>query len=69
MKLWAVAHCKSGCFPNVVWDLIGVFSTQKKAEAVWMDRRYCVMPIELDEDYGPEPIFSDEDYFPKSGVN
>jgi hypothetical protein len=69
MKLWAVGLCKSGSFPNVVWELVGVFSTHKKAEEACKDRRYCVMPIELDEDYGTEPTFSDEDYFPKSEVN
>jgi hypothetical protein len=68
MTLWAVGLCKSGSFPNVVWELVGVFSAQNKAEAVCKDHRYCVMPIELDEDYGADPIFSGEDYFP-TGTN
>jgi hypothetical protein len=69
MRLWAVALVRSGSFPNVVWKLVGIFSTREKAEAACKDRMYFVMPVELHEDHGTEPTYSGEDYFPKSPVN
>jgi hypothetical protein len=69
MRLWVVGLVRSGSFPNVVWELVGVFSTREKAEAACKDHMYCVMPFQLDEDYGTEPTYSSEDYFPKSPVN
>jgi hypothetical protein len=66
MRLWVVALIRSGTFPNVVWDLQGVFSTREKAEAVCKDHLFCVIPIELDEEYSIDPVGSSEDHFPKS---
>jgi hypothetical protein len=66
MKLWAVAPVKSGKPPNIVWELQGVFSTPEKAEAACKDYRFCVMQLELDEEYGTETFEDPEDYYPKS---
>jgi hypothetical protein len=70
VKLWVVGEVKenSPSFPDVVWGLVGVFSTREKAEAACRGSRFCVMPIELDNDYGPGASFSHEDYFPQADI-
>lgn len=50
-KLWAVMQVRSGEYPNYVWELQGVFSSEQKATAACHDRNFCFMPIELDIEY------------------
>jgi hypothetical protein len=54
MKLFVVGRYKSGEFPNTIWDLEGVFSTEKNAIKACKTENYFYGEITLDKTWTPE---------------
>jgi hypothetical protein len=67
MNLWAVGKV-IGVPDSQEWEFMGVFDSSDKAEAICMDRRYFVGPVELNKPFPAYPIEWPGGYYPKSDV-
>lgn len=49
-QIWVCGKYKSGLFPNVSWDIQGVFANKEKAIKACRDETYFIAPLELDKE-------------------
>jgi len=66
MKLYFVSQYRSGDWPNVVWDLQGVFDTFDQAILACKTGAYSVTEIELNQEL-PEETTKLPTYYPIQG--
>ncbi len=50
-KLWVVCQYREGIFPNVAWELQGVFSTLALAVKARKNDQYCILQVDLDVEF------------------
>jgi len=64
--VFVVGRVKGGGFPDVIWDLVGVFASPKKANNACTNANDCVMPMILDECAPDEPTLHPGCYYPNA---
>ncbi|MEW6770107.1 MAG: hypothetical protein AB1330_01760 [Bacillota bacterium] len=63
-KIWLVGQYKSGKFPNVVWELQGVFTLKKRALAACVNENCFIVPLELNKAFPEKTVESEDAYYP-----
>jgi hypothetical protein len=53
-ELWLVGQYKSGQFPSIVWEFVGVFTTEDAALRACPDIDYFMTPVKVNEAAQPE---------------
>ena len=54
--VWVVGQYQSGEFPNVVWDLSGIFESRELALEACRDKYYFIGPMQLNKQYPHEVV-------------
>ena len=62
--VFVVGRVKGGEFPNVIWDLVGIFSSRELAVEACTERNDAVMPMVLDEKAPEEATLHPDCFFP-----
>lgn len=64
MELFCVGEYRKGVFPDVVWDLCGVYSSISMAEKACVTPQHFVGPIKLNNDLPMETTKWEGAYYP-----
>lgn len=48
-KMWLVGQYKSGEFPDIVWEFVGIFTTRDGALAACPDIEYFIAEVQANE--------------------
>ena len=62
--VYVVGRVKGGDFPNVIWDLVGVFSSRERAVAACTAHNDAVMSMVLDQKAPDAPTPHPDCFFP-----
>ena len=69
MGVWVAGRNRGGIYPNIIWDILGVFSSKELAQKACTLYQDFIAPLEIDEKLPEETMAWPRVEYPNASKN